>query len=757
MKKVIKLITLLLVATLMVACNQTGEQSSSSVKSSSSESSSTITEPMTVKEVLETEDLTYVEFVGIIIGYDLGMRHIVVEDKDGGASIQLYKNPGFPWIKVGDEVLVKGYRTYDREVNRLVPESVEVLSSGNPSSVDNPIVLSSEDLFNWTNENRVNPDILFKYYKFENVEIKSVSNSYTYIDDQYDEEGGRGLKIGIKNDSSVYAAENFVVGQKYTFSAILYGISDDFYDESRDGLVLRLSVMSEDDVELINEGEDALVVVTGQQSFRPNEAEKPDFTTYFNVVDPVDGAVTVTADMITESVDMTTVGEYPVTLTYTNTEGHTTIHTITIIITDEGVSVTEALNSEIGKDLYVKGVVIGYGLNTNGSGAKRALVIEDPENGNAIEIWATATSYNKVKVGDLILVRGQRSVEKELPRLANTTLLEVLSSDNPLTAPIVIEDLHVWTNDKLADSSKYFGRYTFTAKVVDKSGSYTFFTRHDGTENILQFAYHNESAVPYNFEIGSTYEVTGVVYGISDPLSAIAQKSITVRFGIMNENDVKLVSTGEDETPSEYLTVTDAINADVGTNLTISGVVIGYGVNSNNYKTALVIEDPANGNAIEMWINTSNNFDEVKVGDLIAVSGIKKIEKGLPRLDSEVLVEIISSDNALTEPTLIEDLEAWTAAKVADHSDFLGRYTFTGTVKKISSSYVYFTIADGENILQFTIHQDQSLVKYEWNLDETYTVTGVIYGISDPFTALETKSIAIRMGIMNETDVVPLA
>ena len=167
------------------------DQVSSNKPSTSSEDSSTVTEPMTVAEVIETEDLTYVEFVGIITRHDLGMRHVIVEDKDGGASIQLYKNPGFPWIKIGDEVLVKGYRTFDRQTNRVAPESLEVLSSGNPSSYDNPTVLTAEDLFAWTSENRVNTDILFKPYKFENVVIKSLSDSYTYIDDQYDEEGGR--------------------------------------------------------------------------------------------------------------------------------------------------------------------------------------------------------------------------------------------------------------------------------------------------------------------------------------------------------------------------------------------------------------------------------------------------------------------------------------------------------------------------------------------------------------------------------------
>ena len=187
----------------------------------------------------------------------------------------------------------------------------------------------------------------------------------------------------------------------------------------------------------------------------------------------------------------------------------------------------------------------------------------------------------------MLLIKGQRTVEKELPRLTNTTLLEVLSSNNPLTPAKEITDLHAWTEEILENPTNYFGRYTFTATVVDASGSYTYFTRNDGTQHILQFAYHNESAVSIDWSVGSTYKVTGVVYGISDPLSAVSEKSITVRFGIMNAEDVELVS--EPEPPVEYATVTDAINADVGTNITISGVVVGYGF-INGYKTALVLK-----------------------------------------------------------------------------------------------------------------------------------------------------------------------
>ena len=62
--------------------------------------------------------------------------------------------------------------------------------------------LNSWRSFAWTSENRVNTDILFKPYKFENVVIKSLSDSYIYWWSVYDEEGGRGLKLGIKNDSS---------------------------------------------------------------------------------------------------------------------------------------------------------------------------------------------------------------------------------------------------------------------------------------------------------------------------------------------------------------------------------------------------------------------------------------------------------------------------------------------------------------------------------------------------------------------------
>lgn len=205
---------------------------------------------LSVKDVLDVPLSTRVLFEGIVTGYDLGKKHIIVEDLDGTCAIQLYKNPGYALVEVGDLVKIDGYRTLDRGLDRIMPNSLEIIASGYFSTADAPIVIDGSQLKAWTEQNRTNAEIMFKTYTFTNVEIVGVSSSYTYIDAEYDESGGRGLKIGIKNDSSYIIADELglVKGQSYTITAIIYGVSEDFYDENSEGIVLRLSVLSLEDV-----------------------------------------------------------------------------------------------------------------------------------------------------------------------------------------------------------------------------------------------------------------------------------------------------------------------------------------------------------------------------------------------------------------------------------------------------------------------------------------------------------------------------
>lgn len=752
MKKFFAIFVLLLAGLILVSCTGNKKPDDNDDKNPPVDVEE---EPITIAEVIKKEELAYVEFIGIVIGYDKGMRHVILEDKDGGASIQLYRNPGFPMIKVGDEVLVKGYRMFDRSTNRVAPEDLEVLSRENESSFDNPKVIDVTELKDWTNDNRINEEILFRVYKFTNVEVTSTSDAYTYIDHLYDEEGGRGLKLGFKNDSSIYNPEKLILGQKYNITTVLYGSSDDFFDEDIDGTVLRLSILHEDHVELVNEGEDALVAVTGARSFLVGESSKPNFSEYFAVVDPVDGNMTITEDMITDNVNMDVAGDYEVTLTITNSEGHTTVETINVFVTVDGKSVTQALNS-LYEDLHVKGIVAGYGLNKNNSGSKRAMIIEDPTNGNAIEIWATANSYKDLNIGDEVLIYSELiTLEKGLPRLDKTTVIKTISTNNELTAPVVIEDLEAWTTALADDQSKFFGRYTFSGEVLEISGSYTYFTKSSGPEyKVVQFTIHDESPIKYDWVLGQKYEVTVSIYGISDIFTELETKSIAIRSGVMNTEDIKLINEDEDlPVVISGKTVTQAVQS-IGENMYVQGVVSGFGVNSNG-KSAITIQDPLTGKSIEIWVNKKAEYKELLVGDLILVySENIKLEKGLPRLDKVTFIEKLSSGNALIESTLIEDLNVWTKDLETDQSNFFGRYTFRAEVLEITSGYVYFTREDENsgNVIQFAVHSETP-VKIAWILGETYDVTVSIYGISDAFTALSSKSITIRSGVMHENDV----
>jgi|SRR5690554_5822708 len=537
MKKVLSLLVGIFIVFTLVSCSNDNITSEKDTQNPGGE-----TEPMTVAEVLEQDDLTYVEVKAIVAGFDAGVKHVVIEDEDEIARIQIYSGMGYPYLKVGDEVLVTGYRTYDRSTDRLEPESLEVLSSGNPTSKDNPTVIDYSELNDWTNENRTNSNILFKYYTFTNVPIVSKSSTYTFIDDAYDDEPeGRGLKIGVK-DTSVYSPDNLVEGATYTFTALVYGSSDDFFDETRDGTVLRLSIMSADDVTI--HGDEASITHTGKTVFLVGDTE-PDWTTYFNVLDPTDGEITVTEEMIIENVDMETEGTYTVELFFQNSIGYPNEYTIEVEVSNTGKSVTDALNAEVGTEMLVEGVVVGYGLNKD---TKKPIIIEDPENGNAIEIWGNS-SYDEVEIGDKILVYSGAIVrEKDQPRLDKHQLISILSSDNELSEAKVIEDIALWTASVVENKTVIFGRYTFTATMVDASSSdsYKYFYLGDEVERNLKFAVHKDSLVSFEWVEGNTYTVTGVVYGVSDPISVLddpnSTKEPTIRFGIMNIEDIEELS-----------------------------------------------------------------------------------------------------------------------------------------------------------------------------------------------------------------------
>ncbi len=551
MKKRLLVASLLIGSTcLLGGCNNSTKPSTSSKEPVSSINSED-DRVLSVKEVLQQPDLTKVTFEGIVIGYDFGKLHIIIEDVDQSCSIQLYKNPGFAKAKIGDLVRVVGYRTYDRSVDRLTPDSLEVISSNHPCSLDNPIVIEGEDLFKWTSENRTNKDILFKAYEFRNVEIKEFASNYTYLDNKYDEEGGRGLKIGIKNGNSYFPVDelNLVQGQKYNIKAVLYGISDDFFDESLDGTVLRLTILKQEDVELVIENkEEATVIVSGTRSFLTTETTLPDFKTYFNVVDPVDGNVTVTDEMITHNVDLSKPGVYKVKMEYTNSLKTTTTKEIEIYVTDKGNSVSEVLTHvEEGIDMYVNGVVLGWSYN---GGQKKAMIIQDPSTGEAIEFWVNNKSaFQKMKVGDQVLLYSTNlALEKGLPRLGGTvTLLETISKDNELYPAVEIDDISAWSASLMESQKSFFGRYTFTAEFVEQSSSYGYFLKQtDSEKHILQIGTY-ESNYSYNFVAGEKYKVTAVAHGISDPYSSLETKSIVMRLSIMNESDVEHLIEKPDE------------------------------------------------------------------------------------------------------------------------------------------------------------------------------------------------------------------
>ena len=177
MKKNILIASLIMGSCLLSGCGNTTPSSGSQPPEDSTPTISTpapVEKTLSVKEVLEQPDLTKVTFEGIVIGYDFGKRHIIIEDIDQSCSIQLYKNPGYAKVKTGDKVKVVGYRTFDRSVDRISPDSLEIISSNNPCSLDHPTVIEAEDLMKWTSENRTNKDILLRHMSLKMWKLQNL-------------------------------------------------------------------------------------------------------------------------------------------------------------------------------------------------------------------------------------------------------------------------------------------------------------------------------------------------------------------------------------------------------------------------------------------------------------------------------------------------------------------------------------------------------------------------------------------------------
>ena len=89
-----------------------------------------------------------------------------------------------------------------------------------------------------------------------------------------------------------------------------------------------------------------------------------------------------------------------------------------------------------------------------------------------------------------------------------------------------------------------YGTYTFTATMVDSisSTSYNYFKICEGEERCLKFAIYKTSLVNITWVEGTTYTVTGIIFGVSDPIDVLqdpeSTKIPTIRFGIMDAADI---------------------------------------------------------------------------------------------------------------------------------------------------------------------------------------------------------------------------
>ncbi len=212
---------------------------------------------------------------------------------------------------------------------------------------------------------------------------------------------------------------------------------------------------------------DIVVDNTKQLVFAVGDSE-PDWTTYFIVEDENDGTVTITTDMITESVDMNTSGVYVVRLDFTNSVGGYFYKEITIEVeSDIEINVEYVLtNGIVGNTYKFEGVEVVYKTND-----EYGLYIYDANSESDVNYFyitafeeTLSDAMYDLNVGDIIDIAGELVLYKgnQQPRFENVSIIEktgTVNNQHDITADCTVLTMDEYYNLKndttdVADTSR---------------------------------------------------------------------------------------------------------------------------------------------------------------------------------------------------------------------------------------------------------------------------------------------------------------
>lgn len=210
-------------------------------------------------------------------------------------------------------------------------------------------------------------------------------------------------------------------------------------------------------------------------------------------------------------------------------------HAVTVL---EGVavpvSVAEAHAASNGTALYVEGVVTEF-LPTG------EFIIEDAD-GTAIIIGSYNTTLTwenlTVAIGDKVEVTGQKNEHYGFG-IAYVTKVDIISSGNAITAPIVVTDMATFRS---TPSEDMFGkRYTFTVQTgVDYVDKYNTYFYNDGNDDYRLSIVINNSYVGLAIDDNDILVFTAVLYGLNDSAEDVTNIDKIWRFAVVESEDITI-------------------------------------------------------------------------------------------------------------------------------------------------------------------------------------------------------------------------
>ncbi len=134
-------------------------------------------------------------------------------------------------------------------------------------------------------------------------------------------------------DGTIKVTDNMIINHidmnesgRYPNTILVY---DDAGNKAHETVLI---IILGDDNKPIDKTAPTVVLDNTKQTTFVKGTEEPDWKTYFSITDDNDGEITVTDEMITSTVDMTTVGAYSVVIRVTDSDGNVAVNSVAISV-----------------------------------------------------------------------------------------------------------------------------------------------------------------------------------------------------------------------------------------------------------------------------------------------------------------------------------------------------------------------------------------------------------------------------------------